>query len=505
MPRERAVALGSPGAGAPYRLDGVPPFTTRSGSTRMRALEVLLLLVLALSLARVLWRPAVRGPGLVFGGAVVTGALAAAHVLLEGMRWQLVPAYLVTAALVVVALWRLRRSDAPAGRPGRARAVAGGGLLALVLAAAAGWALPVVALPAPDGSRPVGTTVFELVDADRTEPYSDDRGRHRRIAVQAWYPAQRSGPPAPWASGAAFGARAGQQVGMPGFSLGHLSLLTSHATAQAPIDEAGPYPVVVYSHGWGGFRTAQSDHMEELASRGYVAIAIDHTYGSLATVFPDGDVVPLEPSALPAEAAPRVFDAAAEKLVATFAADIELVLDHLRGAGGEERFDGLLDLSRLALAGHSAGGGAAVLACATEADCDAVVGLDPWVEPVPDAVIGSGLDQPMLSLRSEEWLGTDNDARLRRLHVASPAPARLAHVTGTRHRDFTLLPLLTPLASQLGLSGETDGRRTHRMVDAAVLDFLDRALRGPGDPTPAPIPGGFPELVDEGLVGGDEG
>lgn len=474
-------------------------------AVRMRVLEIALLAVLAIPLIGLVVRPSLARLSVLPGVAALVVGIGVAHLIVEGMRWQLAPAYLVATTLVAVVAARGRRGPLDRRRPGGARLVGGAGLLALAAAAAVGWALPVVALPGPDGPRPVGTFVLALADEERPEQYSGRPGDHRRIAVQAWYPAREGGPPAPWAARAdRLGARLGRQAGVPGFVLGHLQLLRSHATTGAPIDEAGPYPVVVYSHGWSAFRGAQSVQMEQLASHGYVALAIDHTYGSLTTVFPDGEVVAIRRSALPDDAPPEIYAAAAERLVATFAADIGLVLDRLHAISEREPFRGLLDLSRVAVMGHSAGGGAAVMACATDSDCDAVVGLDAWVEPIPDDVIGSGLDQPMLSLRSAEWLGNDNDARLRRLHVASSTPARLAHIEGTRHPDFTVLSLLTPLATELGIAGETDARRTHAIVDASLLDFFDGALRGSEGQAPGSPPRGFVELVDDGLVGGDE-
>jgi hypothetical protein len=59
-----------------------------------------------------------------------------------------------------------------------------------------------------------------------------------------------------------------------------------------------------------------------------------------------------------------------------------------------------------------------------------VVGFDPWVEPVTDTVLGDGLRVPFVALRSEEWVGNGNDARLRRLRASSSGPAALVAVPG---------------------------------------------------------------------------
>ena len=42
------------------------------------------------------------------------------------------------------------------------------------------------------------------------------------------------------------------------------------------------------------------------------------------------------------------------------------------------------DLTRIGVYGNETGGGAAVEVCLEDERCDAVLGLDPWVEPIPD-------------------------------------------------------------------------------------------------------------------------
>ncbi|MEX0835102.1 MAG: dienelactone hydrolase family protein, partial [Nitriliruptor sp.] len=260
--------------------------------------------------------------------------------------------------------------------------------------------------------------------------------------------------------------------------------------------EPGPLPVVVYSHGWGGFRTIQAGLAESLASEGYVVAALDHTYGAVATAFPEGEVVAIDPDALPSDVDPEVYDAAAERLVATFADDVAFLLDELE-AGAVPMLAGRLDLETVGIVGHSTGGGAAVRLCADDDRCGAIVGFDPWVEPVPDAIIGAGIDVPFLALRSEEWVDNDNDARLRRLRASSTGAPGLVAVDRTTHRDVTQLPFLSPLANRLGLAGSTPGTRTHELTAAWTAAWLDQHLRG-ARRDPLVDPPAFPEARVDG-------
>ncbi|MEX1177659.1 MAG: dienelactone hydrolase family protein [Nitriliruptor sp.] len=442
----------------------------------MRPAEFVLLVVTVVGVVRPATSLVVRR-SIAWPVAAAATIAAVAHLTVEGARWQLTPLYLAAAVVLLISL-------ADAVRPPNAASGRVGWLLLGALAATGGvlgWALPVPALPAPTGPQPVGTTVVSLTDPERRAGYGAEPGGARELALQVWYPADPQEPVAPGAwvpAGARFGRQAAAWLGMPSFVLDHVGLVRGHATDDvAASPEPGPLPVVVYSHGWGGFRTIQSGLAEDLASRGYVVAALDHTHGAVATAFPDGQVVPIDPAALPSETGPEIYDAAAERLVATFAADVAFALDEL-DAGAVPMLAGRLDLDAVGIVGHSTGGGAAVRFCAEDRRCGAVVGFDPWVEPVPDDILGHGLDVPFLALRSEEWVGNDNDARLRRLRASSNGPSGLVAVAGTTHRDVTLLPFLSPLSHRLGLAGVTPGERTHALTTEWTAAWLDHHLRG---------------------------
>ena len=123
----------------------------------------------------------------------------------------------------------------------------------------------------------------------------------------------------------------------------------------------GSFPVIIYSHGWTGFRAIAVNQIENLVSNGYIVIAPDHTYGAIATVFEDGEVVEYDPAALPDEEdiGEAAYAEASEQLVGVFAADIVSILDALdRGERGPlEVVAGAADLTRIGIYGHSTGGG----------------------------------------------------------------------------------------------------------------------------------------------------
>ncbi len=417
---------------------------------------------------------------------VLAALLTVLHLLLEGYRWQMVPVYAVVAIMAGVGGWRLRKPDSGLQivrrEPSRAALLA---LIPVVLMSLPPALLPVPRLPEPTGPHEVGTVSLHLIDENRSEIYGPEPGGPRELMVQLWYPADPdpAAVPAPWSEDLdVIGPANADRLGFPSFVLDHLSLAVTHSYPDAPLSDArARYPVIVYSHGWTGFRTVNVDQSEALASHGYVVVSVDHTYGSIMTIFPEGRAVEVDRSALPEEedVGEETYQAAAQTLVEVYAADLAFVLDSLEAIGeDDERFAGRLDLDRVGLFGHSTGGGAVVAVCHADDRCAAGAGLDPWVEPVPLNIISDGLRQPFLAVRSEEWTAYDNDPLLVDLYTHGRGRQYLATIAGSEHWDFVVIPLLTPLAAQLGLKGPIDSDRVMAITNGLLVSFFDAHLGG---------------------------
>jgi predicted dienelactone hydrolase len=359
------------------------------------------------------------------------------------------------------------------------------GVVVLALLVAPPLLVPVPRPPEPGGPSKIGTVTFQWTDSSRLEAYTPAPDDRRTLMVQIWYPARPAAgaQTAPWVDRLdVVGPRIAEYLHLPGFFLDHAGLVQTNDYADAPADPGNaPYPVVIYSHGWNGFRSINLNQSEALASRGYIAVAVDHTYGAMVTVFADGQVALNNPDALPTGVPQDVFQRASEQLEATYAADLGYVLDQLALINAGEiasPLAGQLDLGRVGVYGHSTGGGATVVLCAADPRCQAALGMDPWLGPVPESVISAGLRQPYLAMMSEDWSSPENDARLDTLLAAGSGDSGKMTIAGTSHYDFTMLPLLTPLAPALGLKGPIDGARGMQIITDSLVAFFDQHLKG---------------------------
>ncbi len=467
----------------------------------MRPLELLLPLVLALYL---LWpltgrsRPRAVAVLPAFGLVILV-----THWRVEGSRWQMIPFYALTPLLFLISLSTfLKAGKGTAARP-RGWSLAGLilSLLLLAVSTALPAVLPVPRPPAPTGPYTVGATTFVLTDENRQEIYSG-QDEPRKFMLEIWYPAVPPGPdiqPAPWMPDAALVAPSiADYIGLPHFFLDHLALAKSSAYEDIPSHHNdGPYPVLIFSHGWHGFRQQSTFLMQELASHGYIVAALEHPYGAELTVFPDGTLAPNNPAALPKGKPDAEYELAAQKLVNQWAGDIGYALDFLAKLNENDpdgRFTGLLALDQTGVFGHSTGGGATIQFCSTDARCKAGLTLDAFMRPVSPAVLDNGVTQPFFFLFSELWPFEHTTELFNRFYSHVASTNRVAAILGADHYDFTDLPALSPLAPQLGLKGPINGARVQEIIKAYTLAFFNKVFKNqPTDLLDGPL-AEYPEV-----------
>ena len=265
--------------------------------------------------------------------------------------------------------------------------------------------------------------------------------------------------------------------GITGVPQDALSTVRTNAVSDAtPAGRQRSLPLVVLSPGFTNPRSTLTALAEDLASHGYVVAGIDHTYESFATAFPDGRVTTGR-----AREAPR--SGRGEKVVAGRAADVSFVLSELTGAHPAWPGAGLIDPSRMAMAGHSAGGAAAISAMLADSRIRAGIDIDGATHA---QIPGHGLSRPFLFLGKQSNYTPGSGGGI----PGKPGPAstwerdwklltgwkRWLLVAGAIHASFTDLALL---ADQFGIDtgAVLSGARSLDITRAYVRAFFDQHLR----------------------------
>ncbi|MFI6502448.1 alpha/beta hydrolase family protein [Nonomuraea typhae] len=331
-------------------------------------------------------------------------------------------------------------------------------------------------LPAPTGAKPVGTRHLRLVDRSRRDPLVRSRP-YRELMVSLWYPAAPSTRPyAPHMAPRA--AADWDEHSAPGMGvkkgLVDWAATRTHARQDAPVERgAGKLPVVLFEPGDGGPRTLGTVLVEELASRGYAVLTIDHTYEADQVEFPGGRVERAVP--LPDKLTPRVIEKLLRQHHKARVADVGYILNQLPTLSGRE-MHGMLDLSRIGILGQSIGGSVAAQMAHDDARVDAAANLDgSYVGPVAR----TGVAKPFLQLAAESHTQA-GDPSWKSFWARSTGWKKEVRLPGAAHGSFTDLQALLPQvkgAPSQDLIGTIDPQRSIALQRAAITDFFDRHLK----------------------------
>lgn len=342
---------------------------------------------------------------------------------------------------------------------------------------------PVFRFPKPSGPYGIGTLTYHWEDPSRPEVFTADPNDRRELMVQIWYPAKvdPSLPRARYVRNPGALAPLARLLHLPEFIFGPLKYITINAIESAPVANGGSsFPVLICSHGRGGFRQENTWLIEELVSHGYIVAAIDHPYAASGVVFPDGRRATFDTRMLD-----RKF---VDGKIPYLAQDAIFTLNQL-GTLNQSDPNGILtrrlDLQRAGIFGLSLGGEVSAEACRLEPRFRACLVMDVWM---PADVVQVGLKQPTMwltrdakTMQLEGWSQADIDETLttmRAVFESLPGDGYFVQVPGMFHIDFSDAPFFSPATSWLGVTGPIDGRRAHGITSAYSLAFFDRHLKG---------------------------
>ena len=328
--------------------------------------------------------------------------------------------------------------------------------LAAMLVVACGRAQPTGAaplarapIPAPDGRYGVGSI---LLDVEDTRPAAElPDGLVQMIEAQVWYPARRgnTGPFMPYFPRRIVLERMRAQgyFAQPSERIAGWARLDVHATRNAlPAVRAGDFPLVLFAPAAGIPMEQYAALLQELASRGFVVVAVP-------------------PRAPRASSFRRTAADVRAEDPDQRAADLSLVLRRFVSATGSVgAIAQRADLTRAGAFGHVAGGLVALRACTREAVLQRCASLD---GAPAQADLGRPLARPFLVIASRP----------------DSAAAQATVTAGQVDAPARWLDLFTAHDGAAGALYALDGASTMTFTDAPfVMPAITGALGQRGDP-----------------------
>lgn len=325
------------------------------------------------------------------------------------------------------------------------------------------------------GEYEIGETSAILVDSERLDPFEQD-GSSREVPVHFYYPKNAE----------------------------------------------GQFPLVVFSHGAFGYYQSNSSTYMELASNGYVVVALDHPHQAFFTNDTAGKLVTVDPAFMSTAVVVNGGESGIEpeELLKIYkdwmdlrTGDMDLVVDELEEAAKSGTTDdswfiagsetdavntviSMMDTSKIGLMGHSMGGATSVALGREREDITAVVDIDGTMLSEY-----TGLEDGKYTVNAEpytvpilEFTNWDSYADLEEIEaytaengdypnfvlMNNAAEGFKTTIRDTKHMDYTDLPLLSPTIGKMLGSGDRDNVETMNIVNSTILQFYNCYLKGEG-------------------------
>ena len=303
------------------------------------------------------------------------------------------------------------------------------------------------------GNHTVLSEMYTWVDENRIETY-ENTGANREVTVKIWYP-----------------------------------------------EEEGNYPLVVFSHGAGGILESNASTCQELASNGYVAVAIAHPYQAAFVKNVDGKVtivnsefmkqVMTDNGSDDPEHDKEYFELTKEWMKVRIG-DENFVLDTILGkvqSGEGAPFD-RVDRSKIGLFGHSLGGATSVAVGRERGDITAVIDIEGTMleertgyengvytyreepYPIPILDINSRAVYEKASTQEQQYVN---------FYVGEHAPWFQEVVfEDAGHMNFCDLALASPILAKALGTGDVDARTCLENLNEIVLKYFNYYLKEEG-------------------------
>jgi dienelactone hydrolase len=349
--------------------------------------------------------------------------------------------------------------------------------------------------PPPSGPYNTSLTAHQLTDNTRFDPYAPTR-QPRSLMISIFRPQTCVAVPTPYMDSitAAWADSQFAQYGIQSGTFGSLELLTCPPDPASKPKPRHPhlteirnepkkstkYPLVLFSPGQGDPRLYYSAMAQEVASKGYVVVTIDHPYDAGIVVFPDNSTV-LEANITNDD---QILDAlnvrAKDVSFVLTQFTLDSVLHSLLREGCE------IDVTKVGIFGHSLGGATAASAMLADPRFKGGVNLDgSFFGPLSSSTFSASITKPFM-IFAHEGKNTTTDASWAAIWPKLKGWKRMLELKGSTHGTFTDLP---DVVDVLGLSGmlppevgemlgSIDGERAMSVIPTYVSAFFNFVLKG---------------------------
>lgn len=343
--------------------------------------------------------------------------------------------------------------------------------ICIVISIICNFTFPLFKLPKLKGNYNVGTI---------TNDWYDNK-RNRRLSAQIWYPTNENTKKSLqsfwYPNSTLIASELCRLFKVPTFILNHLNHCKSNSSLNVPIInniDDKKFPIIIFCHGFYGFKGDRSFFCEQFASFGYIVLSVDHPGDCAICTFKDGTTIPFYSFLKKGDdeylirnegLKPRVDDI-------DFIIDKILILNnHHNNISNstmndtnnlndiEKILNNNIDINNIGIFGHSYGSAT----CAeylkngkNNIHINAAIGLDPWIFPLNTNSL-NGIKKPLLFLSSEHW-DPGNKYKSQRIQIIENSLSKESRgfvIKDTKHHNFDDMPFIVHpyLAKKLNFIG----------------------------------------------------
>ena len=354
--------------------------------------------------------------------------------------------------------------------------------------------LPLENVPLPTGPYKVGTKLYTWIDNSRQEWLDENSNSFRRIPVQVWYPMEKGSHqlqsfyldyPIDYIHVISM------DFGIPGKLLVNAPKIRTSATHNGNSNqELGKRPVIIFSHGLGGFKNQNTVQFEELASHGYVIFACDHVYDAGFVRFSEDEIIYSKSFVrhFPKGTTDEEYWDTREKHLSIRSQDISFIIDQIEKLDTIDPALSLLcDSQNISLMGHSFGGSTVLSTLLREKSINTCIALDAWTLPMPSHEINQDINTSLLhlgQLSDKYWKNKNNRLKLDTLVQNNKKQSIRIRIPQTKHFDYSDFSYFTWATKLFGITGKINRNEFRLSLNKILVDYFNYITLNKGGFTP---------------------